>query len=771
MTEESTIQCDNCGTVFSVLEEVCPYCGQPQPAWLDEELPPQDSYDDEVDDLLPEEYLPPGSDDIPFDDEYAEFPEDVPLDEEYLPATEDEYMADDQLPPDSEPFVDDDIFAVEEAEWPEEYDEAYDEHDQLGEPYDEYDEHDASEEYYYGPYDEPDDYDELDIEDEEEEEPRRFTKRRFVLGCLGIFLCAGLFYGGIGLLGAYHGLQERYQLTRAEAETHYQRGQDHLTNDSLELAIAEFELALSLNPNFLAAREALRDAQRASLAQPTPTSETRSAAAESVLTEAEELITQENWAEAGDILSNVRELDPDYRADDVSELIYTVNFQLGLQMLTPDQLESAVQAFELALSERPDDAKVSTELDKALLYLEGKDAEQSDKQTAVDAFSQLYRKDEAYLDVEQRLLMAYEELGDELFEQQEWCQAEAQYVEASLIRPGETLNTKIELSTDRCQQQSQASVQSAGPTPGPQARATVPSGGIGTRQAIPETITSTTTATATGEAIARGNGTIYFSAFNSFESQWEILAVLASGGTPKVVVTNGTMPALSPNGRLLVYRSEAQASEGFHAFDLTTGEDKRITIVRQHVLPRWGGDNNQFIFVAQQPGSDRWRVHQGFADGKSDPIILRDGRTPDLSLDNQLVAYQGADPAGNNPGIYVVPMGGGEATRLTMHESDRSPDFSPDSSQVVFMSTRDGDWDIYTTSTAGSAPRQITTAPTQEGLPTWSPDGSQIAYVSDAGGNWNIYVVSAAGGTPTKVTAWDGLNREDWLMAQIWWGR
>ena len=102
MTEESTIQCDNCGTVFSVLEEVCPYCGQPQPAWLDEELPPQDSYNDEVDDLLPEEYLPPGSDDIPFDDEYAEFPEDVPLDEAYLPATEDAYLADDQLPPDSE---------------------------------------------------------------------------------------------------------------------------------------------------------------------------------------------------------------------------------------------------------------------------------------------------------------------------------------------------------------------------------------------------------------------------------------------------------------------------------------------------------------------------------------------------------------------------------------------------------------------------------------------------------------------------------------------
>ena len=204
---------------------------------------------------------------------------------------------------------------------------------------------------------------------------------------------------------------------------------------------------------------------------------------------------------------------------------------------------------------------------------------------------------------------------------------------------------------------------------------------------------------------------------------------------------------------------------------MTTAEDRRITILRQHVLPRWGGDNTQFLLVAQEPATSRWQIQQGFADGKSDPVILGDGRTPDWSPDNRLIAYQGTDPAGNDPGIYLVPFGGGETTRLTNHESDRSPDFSPDGAQIAYMSTRGGDWDIYTVSTAGSAPRQITSGPSQEGLPVWSPDGSQIAYVSDAGGSWNIYVVSAAGGSPVKVTAWDGLNLEDWLLAQISWGR
>ncbi len=739
MTEEPmTIQCDNCGTFYSDLEEVCPYCGQLRPDLADADEREFVDY-------------PPGDDQGDFlaDDDYAAYPEDVPLDEEY---------------PVDEAWLSGESYLAEgEQDWPQ----AYDDYDPA---------YAADEAYGYGPETEFDDeYGQLqpdyaaeeEFEAEEEAKPRRLTKRRLGLGCLSLFLCAGLFYGGIGLLGAYHGLQERYQLTQAEAEAHYQRGQEHLASSSYELAIAEFELALSLNPNLLAARQGLRDAQRAALAQPTPTSETRSAAAESILDQAEAQLTQENWAAAVETLAKVRELDPDYRAERVSELIYTANYQLGLQAVNPDQIEQAVQAFELALSERPDDPEVTVELAKALLYLDGKNAEMVDKEKAVEAFSQLYREDAAYLDVKERLLSAYEAWGDELFEASEWCDAEAQYIEASLIRPDDTLSAKIDLSTERCR----ATPQAGSPTAGPPARATPASGSSSSAAGLAAATPVLTATTTTAVPAAVAGGRIYFSAYNPYESRWEILAVPAGGGAPEFVVANGTMPAVSPNGQLLVYRSEAKDSEGFHIFDMTTAEDRRITILRQHVLPRWGGDNTQFLLVAQEPGSNRWQVQQGFADGKSDPIILVDGRTPDWSPDNRLIAYQGTDPAGNNPGIYLMPFGGGETTLLTIHESDRSPDFSPDGSQLAYMSTRDGDWDIYTVSTAGSAPRQITNGPSQEGLPVWSPDGSQIAYVSDAGGSWNIYVISASGGAPIKVTAWDSLNRADWLLSQISWGR
>ncbi len=749
MSEELTIQCERCGTIFSDLEEVCPYCGQPHPDLLEDEAQLQaPSYQDW-------EELPPEEDLLYDDDGYASYPdEDTLVEEEYPPPAEGYYPPEEYWEPvEEELFAEDSLLAGDDDEPYEVYDSLYDEY---GRPYGEED---------------SEAYDELEDEDEEEEEaePRRLSRRRMVFGCLGLFLCVGLFYGAIGLLGVYHGLQERAQITQTEAEDHYQKGQEHLANNSLELAIAEFELALSLNPNLLAARKALREAERLALAQPTPTSETRSAAAASILETAEAQIAEEKWTEAVETLAQVRDLDADYQVERVSDLIHQANYQLGLQLTRPNQIEEAVLAFETALSERPDDAELTVELAKALAYIEGTAAQETDRAEAIEALKLLYQEDPDYLDVKKRLLQNYEAFGDELLAQEEWCRAETQFVEASLLEPSDALKTKTELSMDRCREAGSGTVAQAtrSATRQPQPQPTT------ANQLAPSDTAATATPALTATTTTAGvGGTIFFSAFNPYESEWEILSVPAQGGEPQLVVSGGTMPAVSPNGQLVVYRSEQNESVGFHIFDRTAGEDNRITILRQHVLPRWGGDNARFLFSAQEPATGRWRIHLGFADGKSDPIILRDGRTPDWSSDNRLIAYHGADAQGNNPGLYIVPFEGGEAIRLTNHESDRAPVFSPDGSRLAYMSTRGGNWDIYTISTAGSSPRQITTNPSQDGLPAWSPTGSHFAYVSDAGGSWAIYTISATGhGSPTRVTAWDGLNRPDWLLAQIWWGR
>ena len=154
MTEESTIQCENCGTLYSDLEEVCPYCGQPRPVPADDYPGPGD----DLADLLPDETLSEQDELLPADDFAAGYPDDL----EFDAPDDQEYLPEEDLGPGADPFPDDDIFAVAGPEWPEDYpdygeppDDAYDQPDEL---YD--DEYDDLQDEYDDLQPPPDEYDE-----------------------------------------------------------------------------------------------------------------------------------------------------------------------------------------------------------------------------------------------------------------------------------------------------------------------------------------------------------------------------------------------------------------------------------------------------------------------------------------------------------------------------------------------------------------------------------------------------------------------------------
>ncbi len=77
--------------------------------------------------------------------------------------------------------------------------------------------------------------------------------------------------------------------------------------------------------------------------------------------------------------------------------------------------------------------------------------------------------------------------------------------------------------------------------------------------------------------------------------------------------------------------------------------------------------------------------------------------------------------------IWVAPVDGGEATRLTHHPaSDHWPCVSPDGKTVAFLSNRDATWQVYTVPVAGGAPRKISHH-TEGATPlVWFPDGRSI---------------------------------------------
>jgi TolB protein len=87
---------------------------------------------------------------------------------------------------------------------------------------------------------------------------------------------------------------------------------------------------------------------------------------------------------------------------------------------------------------------------------------------------------------------------------------------------------------------------------------------------------------------------------------------------------------------------------------------------------------------------------------------------------------------------------------------DRDPVWSPDGTQIAFMSHRDGNWELYTMNIATGETSRLTFGLTYEGAPTWSPDGKWLAYEGYDGNNLDIYIIPSNGaGTngPIRLTA------------------
>jgi TolB protein len=110
--------------------------------------------------------------------------------------------------------------------------------------------------------------------------------------------------------------------------------------------------------------------------------------------------------------------------------------------------------------------------------------------------------------------------------------------------------------------------------------------------------------------------------------------------------------------------------------------------------------------------------------------------------------------------IYGVGVSGGEEERLTDAEVDPStpqglffqtdPAWSPDGTTIAFASKRSGSLDLYAMSADGSGTRRLTSTKEDEGQPTWSPDGDRIAFAR--GASSRIFVMGADGSGAHRLT-------------------
>ncbi len=121
----------------------------------------------------------------------------------------------------------------------------------------------------------------------------------------------------------------------------------------------------------------------------------------------------------------------------------------------------------------------------------------------------------------------------------------------------------------------------------------------------------------------------------------------------------------------------------------------------------------------------------------------------DVSPDGETVVF---DLLGD---LYTMPMSGGAATRLTDGMAfDGQPRFSPDGSEVVFTSDRNGGENLWIINLESNESRAVTEAKSHRyQSPEWTPDGDYIV-VSRAGvrtGNHKLWMFHKDGGSGVQL--------------------
>lgn len=181
------------------------------------------------------------------------------------------------------------------------------------------------------------------------------------------------------------------------------------------------------------------------------------------------------------------------------------------------------------------------------------------------------------------------------------------------------------------------------------------------------------------------------------------------------------------------------------------------------------GANGRIAFVRPDPGApfnrDIWTMN---ADG-TDPRNLTSASPaldvlPDWSRDGTKIAFMSTRDG--NPEVYVMNADGSNQTRVTSSPApDVDPAWSPNGKAIVFASARDGHFELYLANADGTNVRRLThtSADTSNIQPAFSPSGDKIAFVSDRSGALAIWLMSVDGSAARQLTPDSlGASKPDW---------
>jgi Tol biopolymer transport system component len=198
-------------------------------------------------------------------------------------------------------------------------------------------------------------------------------------------------------------------------------------------------------------------------------------------------------------------------------------------------------------------------------------------------------------------------------------------------------------------------------------------------------------------------------------------------------------PAFSPDGRSISFIGTDGGLPGLYLMDLDSREIEALhTGALEYLGYSWAPDGEHMAFTAIAPGyADSLRLFN-----KVDPLD-----TPQRD-------------------IYMLRIADGFVSPITVCPSeDTSPAWSPDGDKMIFVSDRNGSYNLYVYDFADSTTAQLTNVLGGIFTPSWSSEGDRLAISAFNEGGWDVYQIKA----PLETLEVVKIAREDqWEYEAPW---